>query len=449
MEYRKLLAVGLVSVIATGCDSGAVTTESTYATDSAAQAAAQGISHGEYVARLGNCVACHSIPEGQPLAGGLKMNVPMLGNIYTTNITPDPATGIGGYSFDDFDRAMRFGVKRDGQRMYPAMPYPSYSKMSEQDMRALYDFIMNEVTPVNAPNQPSEIPGWKDAARMGMGIWNLLTMDADPFSPDANQNDDWNRGAYLVQGLGHCGACHTPRGLLLQEKGLDEGDSDFLAGAPLDHWSASSLNGDINSGLGRMSEADVAEFLGTGHNRFGTAFGTMVEVVNNSTRHMSEADLRGMAVYLKSLPPVAEVNATPWSYDNSDTEELLNLDFSKTGSQVYYEYCSNCHGTNGQGYYPYQPPLAGNPVIMDPDPSSLINLTLNGSLRVVADQGPDVNDMPYFRQLLSDAEIAEVVTYIRSAWGHNASAVGTAQISEIREATDPSRNDDIFVLRMK
>jgi len=449
MDFRKLLAVCCVSALAVGCDSGAVTTESSYANDSAAQAAAAGLSHGEYVARLGNCVACHSIPEGDPLAGGLKMNVPMLGNIYTTNITPDAATGIGDYSFEDFDSAMRFGVKKDGSRMYPAMPYPSYAKMSEQDMRALYDFIMNDVAPVNAPNQPSDIPGWKDMARMGMGIWNLLTMDDDPYAADSSQSDDWNRGAYIVQGLGHCGACHTPRGLLMQEKGLDEGDSAFLSGAPLDHWSASSLNGDVNSGLGRWSEDDIAEFLGSGHNRFGTAFGTMVEVVNNSTQHMSEADLRGMAVYLKSLPPVAEVNATQWSYSNSDTEALLGLDFSESGSQIYYEYCSNCHGTNGMGYYPYQPPLAGNPVIMDPDPSSLINLTLNGSLRVIADQGPDVNDMPYFRQLLSDDEIAEVITYVRSAWGHNASGVSTAQVSEVRAATDPTRNDDIFVLRMK
>ena len=211
MEYRKLLAVGLFAAIATGCDSAAVSTESTYATDSAAQAAAQGISHGEYVARLANCVACHSIPEGAALAGGLKMNVPMLGNIYTTNITPDSATGIGDYTFDDFDRAMRFGIKKNGQRMYPAMPYPSYAKMSEQDMRALFDFIMNEVEPVNQANQESEIPGWKDNARLGMGIWNLLTLDYDPYEPDGNQSDAWNRGAYLIQGPGHCGACQSKR----------------------------------------------------------------------------------------------------------------------------------------------------------------------------------------------------------------------------------------------
>src|SRR5690606_36128272 len=217
--------------------------------------------------------------------------------------------------------------------------------------------------------------------------------------PDAGKSDSWNRGAYIIQGLGHCGACHTPRGLLMQEKGLDDGDNDFLSGAPLDHWTASSLNGDVNSGLGRWSEADIVEFLKSGHNRFGTAFGTMVEVVNNSTQHMSDADLQGMAEYLKSLPAVAEANATLYAYNDSATKEQLALDFSKAGARVYNEYCSNCHVTSGAGYYPYQPALAGNPVVMDRDPSSLINITLNGSLRVVADEGrPDVNDMPYFRQ---------------------------------------------------
>jgi mono/diheme cytochrome c family protein len=439
-----LFALALIS----GCNSEAVTTPSTFATDSAAQAQAAGLSHGEYVARLGNCVACHSTAEGAPLAGGLKMAVPLLGNIYATNITPDRSTGIGEYTFDEFDRVMRTGVARDGHRLYPAMPYPSYAKMSEQDMRALYDFLMNEVAPVSQPNLPAEIAGWK-SPRWPLAIWNVLTVDASPYAPDAGKSDLWNRGAYLIQGLGHCGACHTPRGLLLQEKGLDDSDSDFLSGALLDHWMASSLNGDVNSGLGRWNEADVVEFLGSGHNRFGTAFGTMVEVVNNSTQHMSDADLQGMAEYLKSLPAVNEANATPYAYNDAETQQLLALDFSKPGARVYYEYCSNCHVTSGGGYYPYQPPLAGNPVVMDIDPSSLINITLNGSLRVIADQGPDVNDMPYFRQLLSDQEIADSITFIRSSWGNSASAVTAAQVAEIRAATDPSRNDDIFVLRMK
>jgi mono/diheme cytochrome c family protein len=165
---------------------------------------------------------------------------------------------------------------------------------------------------------------------------------------------------------------------------------------------------------------------------------------------MSDADLQGMAEYLKSLPAVVEANATAYAYNDADTQQQLALDFSKPGARVYNEYCSSCHVTSGAGYYPYQPPLAGNPVIMDPDPSSLINITLNGSLRVIADQGrPDVNDMPYFRQLLSDQEIADALTYIRTSWGNSAGAVSVEQVVEIREATDPSSNDDMHVLRMK
>jgi mono/diheme cytochrome c family protein len=447
MEYRKLLSGLFLAAFVAGCDSGAVTTESNSAIDSAAQATAAGMSHGEYVARLGNCVACHTVEDGDPLAGGLKMAVPMLGAIYTTNITPDPVHGIGGYSFEEFDKAMRVGVTKGRHRMYPAMPYTSYAKMSEQDMRALYDFIMNEVEPSDQPNLPSEITGIK-SQRWPLAVWNMLAHDDEPYEFKSDMAESWNRGAYIIQGLGHCGACHTPRGLLMQEKALDESDNDYLAGAELDHWFASALNGNVNSGLGRMSADDIAEFLGSGHNSFGTAFGTMVEVINNSTAHFSEYDLNSMAEYLKSLDPVID-ESPAWTHQSGDAERMAALDFSVSGSQTYYEYCSNCHVTDGTGYYPYQPPLAGNPVIMDVDPSSLISITLNGSLRVIAEEGPDVNDMPYFRELLTDQEVADTLTFIRSAWGNNASAVTAEQVATIREATDPTQNNDIFVLKMK
>lgn len=447
MSFKKLSLSLVTAALIAGCNSEPVTTTSTVATDSATQAQAAGISQGEYVARLGNCVACHSTLDGAPLAGGLKMAVPMLGNIYTTNITPDPQNGIGQYTFAQFDKVMRSGVARDGHRLYPAMPYTSYAKMSEQDMQALFKFLMEEVKPAAQANIAEEIKGIRNV-RWGMGIWNLLALDKKPYEMDKSKSDNWNRGAYLIQGLGHCGACHTPRGLLMQEKGLGHGDSEFLAGAPLDHWMASSLNGDINSGIGRWDQQDVVEFLKNGHNKFGTAFGTMVEVVNNSTSHMSDADLQGVAEYLKSLPARSEAKATPYVAGTAETEQLKKLDFSKAGARVYYEYCSNCHVTSGAGYAPYQPPLAGNPVVMDKDASSLINLTLNGSLRVFSGQGPDVNNMPYFRQLLTDQQIAEAVTFIRSSWGNTASAVTAADVAAIRQATDPTRNDT-YVLRMK
>tara|TARA_R110000824_G_scaffold52692_4_gene146132 strand:- start:64037 stop:65377 length:1341 start_codon:yes stop_codon:yes gene_type:complete len=446
MPYIKPLIVFTITTLLSACGFETVTTESNPAINSASQAQAADLSHGEYVARLGNCVACHTTETGAPLAGGLKMNVPLLGNIYTTNITPDPDYGIGSYSYEEFDRAMRLGKAKDGHRMYPAMPYTSYAKMSEQDMRALFDFLMNEVEPISQANQPAEIPAWKNV-RWAMGIWNILAHDEDPYLLDNNQDEAWNRGAYLVEGLGHCGACHTPRGLMLQEKGLDSSDDDFLAGAPLDFWSASSLNGNTLSGRGRWEVEDYEEFLRTGRNRFGTAVGTMVEVVNNSTRHMSDADINAMSVYLSALP--ATEDEGEFIYDASEAQRLVNLDFSSPGAQIYYEYCSNCHVTGGNGYYPYQPALAGNPGVLDPNASTLINMTLNGSLRIVSSTGPATTDMPYFRLLLNDQQIADVLSYIRSSWGNEASAVSPEQVARVRAATDPTQNDDIFVLRMK
>ena len=404
-------------------------------------------SRGEYVVRLGNCVACHTVEGGKPFAGGLKMAVPKLGAIYATNITPDPETGIGNYSFEDFDDAMRKGIAKNGHRLYPAMPYPSYAKMTVDDMRALYDYFMNEVEPVNLADQASEIPAvlnW----RWPLAVWNVMFGKLSTYQVEDDQSEAWNRGAYLVQGLGHCGACHTPRGIAFQEKTLDEDRSSFLAGAQLDHWSASSLNGDINSGLGRWSEADIVEYLKTGKNRFGTAIGTMVEVINNSTQHMTDDDLMAMAVYLKSLPAVAEAGDAPYAYDAAAEVALSSMSLDEPGSATYFNYCLSCHLYDGSGHGEHMPPLAGNPILLDPDGSSLINVTLNGSLRVIAEGRPEHYDMPYFRSSLSDKEIADVISYIRKAWGNNAPAVSKADVTAMRDATDPTMND-VVVLRMK
>ncbi|MCC6202314.1 MAG: cytochrome c [Gammaproteobacteria bacterium] len=406
-----------------------------------------GMSQGEYVARLGNCVACHSIPGGAPFAGGLKMAVPRLGAIYTTNITPDKDTGIGSYTFEDFDRAMRAGVTPDGKYLYPAMPYPSYAKLSEQDMRALYDYFMKEVAPVKQQNKPAEITGWK-AIRWPLAIWNFLFVDDEPYATQAGKDASWNRGAYLVQGAGHCGACHTPRGLFMQEKSLDESSDAFMAGAELDHWSARSLNGDMNSGLGRWTEQDVVDLLKTGRNAHGVTSGTMVEVVNNSTQYMTDEDLKAVAVYLKSLPAALEKSAPAYAYDQATADKLRQFDLTQPGAATFSTYCSGCHTVDGKGYPPHQPPLAGNGAVLDPRASSLVNLVLNGSQRVVTAGNPASYDMPFFRTVLSDQEIADVVSFVRSGWGNNASGVTAAEVAAIRAATDPLLHD-IIVLRMK
>lgn len=196
---------------------------------------------------------------GRPFAGGLKMATPG-GVIYSTNITPDKNTGIGNYTLEEFGRAMRQGIAKDGDRLYPAMPYPSYAKLNDEDIRSLFDFFTKEVTAVSRRNEPSEL-AWPLSMRWTLALWSAFMTDSRVYSAKPENGSEWNRGAYLVQGLGHCGACHTPRGWAFQEKALDQTQSGYLSGNELDNWSASNLTGDPNTGLGRWTERDIRDFL--------------------------------------------------------------------------------------------------------------------------------------------------------------------------------------------
>jgi mono/diheme cytochrome c family protein len=401
-------------------------------------------SKGEYVARAGDCIACHSIPGGKAFAGGLKMGTP-LGAIYSTNITPDPETGIGNYTFEDFDRAVRAGVAKDGHRLYPAMPYPSYAKITDDDLHALYDFFMKEVPAVKQANKPSEIPSYL-SFRWPIAIWNVLFTDKGVYTAKPGHDAAWNRGAYLVEGLEHCGACHTPRGLAFQEKALDDSSSAYLQGAELDAWSAPDLRGELRTGLGSWSQADLASFLKTGHSAKGVAFGSMLDVVNNSTPYLSDDDVNAMAAFLKSLP--ANTQQTAFAYNDAATKELQSGKPQQTGAATYLGYCSSCHGVDGKGQSSFMPPLAGNPVVLDDNPSSLINLVLNGAEPLVVKGTPDAYRMPQYRVQLTDDEIAQVLSFVRSAWGNGATAVTTDQVKKLRPVTDPS-SDQVIVLKMR
>jgi alcohol dehydrogenase (quinone), cytochrome c subunit len=409
-----------------------------------AQRVAAAESNGEYLARAGDCVACHSAPGGKAFAGGLKMGTP-LGAIYSTNITPDAGTGIGKYTFDDFDRAVRQGTARDGHRLYPAMPYPSYAKITDNDIHALYDFFMKEVPPVKQPNKPSEIPAYL-SFRWPLAIWDWVFANGRAFVPSKDHDAVWNRGAYLVEGLGHCGACHTPRGWAWQEKALDDGSGAYLEGAELDAWFAPDLRGDRLTGLGAWSQADLAVFLKTGHNKRVVAFGSMLDVINNSTPYLSDDDVNAVAAYLKSLPATAQ-QAT-YTYDDATTMELLGGKREQLGATLFLGNCASCHGTDGKGRTPFIPPLAGNPVVLDHDPSSLINLVLNGAEPLVVKGAPDAYRMPQYRVQLSDGEIAEVLSFVRGAWGNGAAPVTDDQVKALRPVTDPS-SDRVIILKMR
>ena len=399
---------------------------------------------GEYLVRAADCVACHSVAEGEPFAGGLKMSTP-LGAIYSTNITPDPDTGIGSYSLAEFERAVRRGIAKDGHRLYPAMPYPSYAKLTDEDVAKLYSYFMEEVRPIRRQNTESEIPAVL-AFRWPLAIWNTSFARGGSYQVKATHDAVWNRGAYLVQGPGHCGACHTPRGVGVQEKALDETSSHFLAGAEIDAWYAPSLRGEVQTGIGTWSEKDVFDFLKHGHNRIGSSFGSMTEVINNSTSYLSDEDLTAMAVYLKSLP--ARSKQEPLRYEDETTTALLSAPLIQPGAAVYAGACSSCHGFNGKGFPPHIPAIAGNPVVLDHEASSLINVVLNGSIPRMPRGEPAAYRMPQFRENLSDEEVAAVVTFMRTAWGHAASNVSTARVAEIRVETSGS-TDEVTVLRMR
>jgi len=398
----------------------------------------------EYAARLADCVACHSTAEGKPFAGGLKMGTP-LGAIYATNITPDKDTGIGSYTLAEFDNAVRRGVARDGRRLYPAMPYPSYAKLTDADVKALYDYFMHDVLPVSQPNMKNELK-WPLDMRWPLALWNVAFFKDETYQAKSGSDAIWNRGAYLVQGPGHCGSCHTPRGIAFQEKALDEKDDLYLSGALLDGWYASSLRGDAKTGLGSWSEQDIAELLKTGHNLHATVYGSMMDAFNNSTQFMTDEDLTAIAHYLKSLP--GRRSEQPFVYDEKSATALNAGDLDAPGAGTYLKQCGFCHAADGRGHGKLLPPLAGNPTLLDAEPASVINIILNGAGRIVANGVPDSYRMPPYRVLLSDREIADVATFIRTSWGNDARPVTTQAVAELRGSTD-STSDRVIVLKMR
>eukprot|EP01132_Coremiostelium_polycephalum_P011359 gene11359-13911_t len=390
------------------------------------------VKQGEYLARAGDCVACHTAKGGKPFAGGLPMETP-IGTIYSTNITPDK-TGLGDYSFEDFDQAVRHGVAKDGSTLYPAMPYPSYARVSESDMQALYAYFMKGVEPVAQVNKDSDIP-WPLSMRWPLAGWRwMFAPKVEDYQAQAGADPVISRGAYLVEGLGHCGACHTPRALTMQEKSLSASDgSAFLSGsAPLEGWIAKSLRGDHKDGLGSWSEDQLVQFLKTGRSDRSAVFGGMSDVVVHSMQYMSEEDLTAIARYLKSLPAV-DPKDQPHQYDKQVADALWKGDDSKPGASVYIDNCAACHRTDGHGYTRVFPALAGNPVLQTADATSLINIVLNGGTLPATHTAPSTFTMPAFAWRLSDQEVADVVSFVRDSWGNKGETVKASQVKDLRK----------------
>ncbi|CAH2895518.1 MAG: Putative diheme cytochrome c-553 [uncultured Paraburkholderia sp.] len=410
-----------------------VTAEAAEAAGASDPALAALVARGEYLAKASDCAGCHTAVGGQAYGGGLGLTSPF-GTIMSSNITPDRRYGIGSYSYEDFARSVREGVSPGNKRLYPAMPYASFSKMSDDDMRALYAYFMHGVKPAPEPAPPTKL-AFPFNQRWVLYFWQLAFAPTEPYRPKAGRDAQWNRGAFLVQGPGHCGACHTPRGPGFQERGYDESSPMYLTGGVNDNWFGPNLTGDPGSGLGRIGEKDLAAFLKTGHGAGLVAFGSMVEQVEDSTQYLTDEDALAMAHYLKSLP----AQKPSGSYEPHAQPDLPSRNGNRVdapqsvGARVYISFCARCHGVQGAGVPNVFPRLAGNPSVITEDTTSLIRLMVEGGNSPATISGPPRQAMPGFAQTLTNAQMANVLSWIRTSWGNDARPVTANDIQSLRE----------------
>ena len=378
------------------------------------------VEQGRYLALAGNCATCHTEDEGAPYAGGVAFHTPF-GLLYSTNITTDKATGIGNWTFEDFHASMKYGVRPDGSHLYPAFPYTDFARMTDADIASLYLYLQT-IEPVSS-QAPENALGFPFNQRALLGGWKMLFHDAQTYQPEPRRSPQWNRGAYLVEGAGHCGACHTPRNLL----GAEREALSLTGGSYMDkvsfgyhrQWSGVNLT-PHEAGLAAWSEDDITDYLKSGISGNAVVHGPMREVVMNSTRHLSEEDLRAMAVYLKGIPANAQ---PPGPIPNEET--------LAAGEIVYTVHCGSCHLPSGMGDAGLGVPLVESPIVRAPDPSSLVNVILYGP-HLPDTLVVDRSRMKMFGKRLSDADIASVASYVRTEFGNGAGAVTQEQVNAQR-----------------
>jgi alcohol dehydrogenase (quinone), cytochrome c subunit len=432
-----LLAVALVAGISHWSDSMAGEKGSFYAADASTLSGnidRAVIARGEYLARLGDCGACHSTPDHPPFSGGLKMALP-IGAIYTTNITPDKTYGIGRFTLADFDRALRFGVA-NGYTLYPAMPYASYAIVTREDVKALYAYFEFGVTPASVPNRKSDIL-FPLSMRWPLTYWRwMFAPKPKPFDGKVFADAAVARGAYFVEGLGHCGECHTPRGVALQVKAQNgrEGD-EFLRGGPVENWYAPSLRNGGPDTIAAWSDLQISQFLQSGANHAGIAFGSMSDVIVNSTQFLSAEDSAATAKYLKTLQDPPANGRARFAYDERTDRELASGDATKRGALPYLDNCAACHRPDGRGYEGVFPSLAGNPVVQADNPLSLISIVLLGSKTSRSSMTPAQFAMPAFAWRLSDQDAADIISFIRSSWGNDAEPIEPPKVAALRSSS--------------
>jgi mono/diheme cytochrome c family protein len=376
---------------------------------------AQILRRGQYLVAAGDCMSCHLRDGGEPLAGGLALNTPF-GAIYSSNITSDPKTGIGAWTNEQFYRAMHDGVGAQGENLYPAFPYPWFRRISRPDSDAILAYLKTTAPVTYTP--PANSLHWPMSIRASVKGWNLLYLSGAEFAPDPSKSAQWNRGAYLVTGPGHCSGCHTPKGRL----GADVSSQPFQGGL-LENWVAPDLTPNIRTGLGSWSVADIAEYLKTGRNAHAGAGAAMADVITYSTSLLTDADREAIAVYLRGLAP---------SPERADT--LPAADIMHKGAAIYSDVCTACHLENGVGQPRYFPPLGQNAMLQQTDATGLEHLILAGTRIGDTPARPTAMTMPSFAWKLTDQEIADVSTYIRNSWGNHAPAVSASDVTQLRKS---------------
>lgn len=409
-----------------------------------AETNAELIKRGEYLTIAADCIACHKVSGGQPFAGGLPFETPM-GTIYSPNITPDRETGIGNWSDEDFLRALHDGIAQNGQRLYPAFPYTSYTLLKDEDVKAIRAYLFS-LPPIKQQTPKTDM-AFPFNQRWGMWFWNLFNFDGGRFMPDQSKSEEWNRGAYLVEALEHCGECHSPRNFMMGVK-----DSRRFSGELINGWQAYNITSDNKAGIGSWDQQELIQYLKTGHiNGKAQAAGPMGEAVENSLQHLTDPDLQAIAVYVLSLKA-----------ENPDNEKVSRFDMGKPaqdvvslrgesfelgedgdGARLFLGNCASCHGVSGQGGPDgYYPSLVHNSVLGAPTANNLIKVILDGVDRKMATGHVF---MPGFSERLNERQVSELANYLFKQFGRESVSTTPKEVKDLYTPAEKSENQSMKI----
>jgi mono/diheme cytochrome c family protein len=404
-SLRPILAIAFVAMALTARPAAAVDPQSF-----------EIVERGRDLATIADCAACHTKPGAKPFAGGVALQTPF-GTLLGSNITPDREAGIGAWTDDEFVAALHEGRGRGGVRLFPAMPYPAYTKMTRQDALAIRAYL-NTIDPVAEKVEANQLP-FPLSIRFNMAVWNAVNFTPGRLEGDPSKSAEWNHGRYIVDALGHCGTCHTAKTVLGADKG-----SAYLEGGVLQGRFAPNITANPRKGIGRWSPEQIVAYLKTGANDFAIASGPMAEEVSHSSSKMKDEDLKAIAIYLKTVG--SDQDTPPPALAASDRRMVV-------GQAIYKDSCAGCHTDAGTGSPRLFARLAGSHAVQSDDPTTLIRVVLSGSQGVYTTSAPTSPAMPSFAWRLDDAQVAAVVTYIRNSWDNAASPIAPDQVATLRK----------------